>query len=149
MRLTKYQKDVIVKAIFADVPEPDAKAIQKMAQEALVAAMSPACQVAYKSCPKALISTSTWSITHHDRLGLIVGDADIDETLKPFYKAEEDYIAAKCELTHIIGSCSTLKQLEQVLPEFKSYFPTEGVPTKNLPTTNNLVASMIKLGWKP
>jgi hypothetical protein len=146
-KLTKYDKQVIVRAVTADVPF-DNDAVKKAAQDAIVKAMSPEVRKVYKTHPTALRSKSTYDISERECAVLIVGDVDYDEVLKPFVEAKEKRKATLNQLEAIIESCSTLKQLRERLPEFESYFPVEGVATPNLPAVANLVADLVKLGWK-
>lgn len=149
MKLTNYHRDAIVRAIFQDVPVAKSGDIKKAVQDAIVKAMSPACQRAYKACPKALQTNTSYNLTfERDRLTFVVGDADFDKAIEPWMKAKEQYENAKIRLNTAIYGCSTLKQLNDLLPEFSSYFPTEGAPTKNLPAVANLVADLVKLGWR-
>lgn len=149
MKLNQWQKSSIVRSIFNDVKHASSADIKKAVQAELVKAMSPACQKAYKVCPNALKSEYTYDLTfERDRLTFIVGDADYEKIFKPWNEAKQKYISVKQGLENFINSCSTLKQLQEALPEFLSYFPTENTPTRNLPVVANLVADLVKLGWK-
>lgn len=149
MKLTKYQKEAIVRAIFQDVPHAKSADIHAAVQKAIVAAMSPTCRRAYVACPKALRTTHTYAVTfERDHIAFVIGDADFDAVLTPWVEARDTYFKARERLTQAVESCTTLKQLNEMLPEFAAYFPTEGAPTKNLPAVANLVADLMKLGWK-
>lgn len=149
MKLNQCQKRAIVRAIFDDVPVADGKAIHEAVQKAIVKAMSPACQRAYKACPKALNVESTYDITYdRERHVFVVGDADFSEVVKPWIEAKNARKDIERRFEAAIDGCSTLKQLTEMLPEFAAYFPTETAPTKNLPVIANLVADIVKLGWK-
>ena len=154
MRLDKYTKASIVKAIMNDVPQPDK--VKRLAdlQAAIVKAMSPEVRKVYKTKPKALRShylgdviydRSNWSTRD-----VIAGDVDDDtiaELCKP-YKAEDKARSdAHSKIAGIVDGCSTLAQLKKLLPEFVSYMPTETAPAKNLPAVANVVADLSKLGW--
>lgn len=148
MKLTNYDRDTIIRAIFGDVPQPDDKIIKEGAQAALVKAMSPECRRLYNKSPQALRVDNFYDIAHRIGFELIVGDADADKALAPWRDAKLKYEDAKYNLRMVIYSCSTLKRLKDLLPEFSSYFPTEDQPTKNLPAVTNLVTDIVKLGWK-
>lgn len=149
MKLTEYQRDAIVRAIFQDVPVAKSEDIQTAVQKDLVKAMSPACQKAYKACPEAIKTGHSYDITfERDNLVFAVGDANFAEVIAPWLAARKNYSDAKNALRSAVGGCSTLKQLNDLLPEFAAYFPVEGQPTKNLPAVANLVANIVKLGWK-
>lgn len=146
MKLNQYQRDAIVRAIFQDVPI-DNDALKKAAQEALVKAMSPTVRKAYKVAPNAL-RTEYVDILHREGCHLVCGDADENEVLAPFTEAKDKYEEARRQLKGVIYSCSTLKRLNEVLPEFAAYFPKEGQATPNPPAVTNIVADLVKLGWK-
>jgi hypothetical protein len=154
MKLTKYDKQAIVKAIMADVPKPDKNKRRADLQTAIVKAMSPAVRKVFRESPGALrsehvgdlISNGTW-----DSRIIVVGDvaADVLEAILKPYKDEDDAIyAAHNKLRGAVDSCNTRKALMDRLPEFEKYFPAEGAPiSKNLPALANVVADLSKLGW--
>lgn len=154
MRLDKYTKASIVKAIMNDVPEPDKAKRRVDLQAAIVKAMSPEARKLYNKTPSALRTHHVGDTLYDSRSwstrDIIAGDVDdktIDKLLKP-YKDEDDARAAtKRKLQGIVEGCSTLKQLKTLLPEFEQYMPTEAAPTKNLPAVANMVADLSKLGW--
>ena len=154
MRLDKYTKASIVKAIMNDVPEPDKAKRRADLQAAVVKAMSPEARKLYNKTPGALRTHHVGDTLYDGRSwaarDIIAGDVNsetIDKLLKP-YKDEDDARAAtKRKLQGIVEGCSTLKQLQTLLPEFKQYMPTEAAPTKNLPAVANMVADLSKLGW--
>jgi hypothetical protein len=154
MRLDKYAKQSIVKAIMDDVPAPDKAKRRTDLQAAVVKAMSPEVRKVFKSTPGAL-RTYHVGDTIYDGYGwntrdIIAGDVTdktISELLKPYKAEDEARYATKRNLQGIVEGCSTLKQLQTLLPEFKQYMPTEAAPTKNLPAVANMVADLSKLGW--
>jgi hypothetical protein len=153
MRITKWDKQAIVKAVMADVPMPDKKKRKEELQAAVVKAMSPEARKLFKNCPEALrtqcigelLYDGTWS--SRDIIVGDVKDATVKE-LKAKYVLEDDKISdARYALKSAIEACTTLKQLNDRLPEFKKYFPTEQKPVANLPALANVVADLSKLGW--
>ncbi len=154
MKLTKYDKQAIVKAIMADVPKPDKTKRRAAIQDAVVKAMSPAVRKVFKEIPGALrdehvgdlIYDGTWASR-----GIVVGDvaAEVLETILKPYKDEDDAIyAAHNKLRGAVDSCTTRKALMERLPEFEKYFPAESAPlSKSLPALANVVADLSKLGW--
>ena len=153
MRLDKYAKLAIVRAIMADVPKPDVKAYRKSIQAEVVKLMSPAVRKVYKECPKAL--TAEYVSDLYDGVDwqsryIILGNVTKDQ-LNNVCKPLDDAIRARAKVEHdlknIVESTSTLKRLKELLPEFVKYFPTEAEPSKNLPAVANLVTDMVKLGW--
>lgn len=148
MKLSNYQKEAIVRSIFQDVPHAKSAEIKVAVQAAIVDAMTAECRKAYKTCPNALKTAYTYDLTfERDQLTFIVGDADYKSVWKPWEDAKQEYVSAKSQLTGVIGSVSTLKQLTEMLPEFVAYFPVEGAPTRNLPAIANTVSLLVKLGW--
>ena len=154
MRLDKYTKSSIIRAIMDDVPAPDKAKRRTDLQAAIVKAMSPEARKLYNKTPKAL-RTYHVGDTIYDGCGwgtrdIIAGDVEdkaVEALLKP-YKAEDDERSAtKRKLQGIVEGCYTLKQLQTLMPEFKQYMPTEAAPTKNLPAVANMVADLSKLGW--
>ena len=152
MKIDKYQKQAIVKAIMQDVPPIDKAKRRVDLQAAIVKAMSPEVRKVYKTKPDALrmhYFGETVYVGYGSR-DLISGDVD-KKTLEALVKPYEDEDIARREteykLKGIVDSCSTLKQLNDRLPEFKAYFPTEQQPTKNLPAIANVVADLTKMGW--
>ena len=153
MRLDKYTKSSIIRAIMNDVPMPDKEKRRAELQAAIVKAMSPEARKLYNKTPSALrtyhfgeiIYTGNWSSRD-----LVIGDVN-SETLtalaKPYEDEDEARRSAKDKIAGIVGGCNTLGQLKKLLPEFVSYFPTETAPAKNLPAVANVVADLTKLGW--
>ena len=54
MRLNKWDKQAIVRAILADVPKIDKRKRKEELQATIVKAMSPEARKLYKNCPEAL-----------------------------------------------------------------------------------------------
>lgn len=149
MKITKYEKEAIIRAIMHDVPCTPDSMLKTEIQKAFVAAMSAPIQKLYKTHPKALRTdhVSSWDSGMGCRVEFIVGDADVKEAMKPFVAKKKERDDAHTKLSAIVNGCTTLAQLKKLLPEFISYFPSETVPTKNLPAVANMVADLSKLGW--
>lgn len=153
MKLNQYQKQAIVRAIFDDVPPIDNEAIKAAIQAAIVKAMSPECKRAYKACPAALRTRSTYDVTDDRGIAqFITGDISSDQfaaIIEPWAEAKRKHSTARTALTQAIESCATVKQLEERMPEFSAYFPKPVAPTPNLPVIANAVQMLTALGWKP
>lgn len=154
MRITKWDKQAIVKAIMADVPKIDKDKRRKEMQEAVVKLMTPECRKLYKVMPDALRKYHAGDLIYnaysYNSREIVRGDVSEKElnALLEKYRAEDAAIhKAKYLLERAIESCSTLKQLNDRLPEFKKYFPTQEKPVANLPALTNVVADLAKLGW--
>lgn len=147
MKLTKYDKEVVIRAVVADIPF-DNDSIKKAAQAAIIKAMPPEVRKVYKTHPGALKTEYRRDVLNREGYYFITGDMEVGEVLKPFVEAKENFDRVVRQLELIVESCSTLKHLQDRLPEFEKYFPQEGVATPNLPAVANLVADLVKLGWK-
>lgn len=154
MKLTKYQKESIVRAIKNDIPTPDKKKRRDAAQAAVVKIMSPECRKIFNRMPTALASMHVGD-TLYDGCSwgtreVVVGDADRDKIkaiLKPYEDEDKKRYETINSLSAAILSCGTLAALMKTFPEFEKYYPTEEQPTKNLPALANVVADLTKLGW--
>jgi hypothetical protein len=153
MKLDKYAKQAIVKAIMNDVPKPDKQKRRAELQTAIVKLMSPEVRKVYKVKPSALRSYLVGDLIQDDRwedryiVAGDVSDKDIELLLKP-YEAENGVRRdVEHKLRSIVDGCSTLNVLKKRLPEFEKYYPTEAQPTKNLPVVANVVADLSRLGW--
>lgn len=153
MKLTKLQKESIVRAISNDIPKPDKAERHAAIQATLVKAMSPECRKLFKKAPSALVQEYVGSIAYdtvYANRYVILGDAPkpaLESALKPYREADEKYNDAIHNLKSAIMSCGTLAALKKTFPEFEKYYPTEEQPTKNLPALANVVADLSKLGW--
>ena len=153
MRLNKWDKQAIVRAILADVPKIDKRKRKEELQATIVKAMSPEARKLYKNCPEALRTYHMGSLIDDGNWNsreIIIGDvkeAVITELKKPYEEEDKKYSAVACSLKCAIEACTSLKQLNDRLPEFKKYFPTEEKPVANLPALANVVADLSKLGW--
>jgi hypothetical protein len=155
MKLNKYDKQAIVKAIMADVPKPDKVKRRAEIQAAIVKAMSPTVRKVFKESPQALREYHvhgdlTYNGDWKSRT-VVAGDVADDvlgAILKPYRDEDEAIYAAHIKLRNAVDSCTTRKALMDRLPEFEKYFPAESAPiSKNLPALANVVADLSKLGW--
>jgi hypothetical protein len=149
MRITKYEKEAIIRAIMHDIPSTPESVLKAEIKKAFINGMSAPVQELHKTHPHAL---RTSGVSGCDsglgyRIDFIVGDADVAEVLKPFVARKGELDSVRARLSGVVNSCNTLAQLKKLLPEFVSYFPTEAEPTKNLPAVANMVADLSKLGW--
>lgn len=152
MRLSKIQKQAIVRAVMQDMPPIDTTKRANDIKEAIVKAMSPEVRKLYKTKPQALRATSVEYADPFSRWSgkCVVGDVtdeQIKEIVAPYKKQEDEYHKARNRLECAFEGITTLKQAEATFPEFKKYYPTEEQPTKNLPALANVVADLSKLGW--
>ena len=155
MKIDKYVRQSIVRAIMNDVPKPDKVKRRAELQAAIVKAMSPDVRKVYKTTPDALkahyFGDMTYDNINWNTRELVVGDvseATLDELAKPYKDEDEAISAARCKLEGAIEGCTTRKALMTRLPEFEAYFPAEQAPlSKSVPALANMVADLSKLGW--
>jgi hypothetical protein len=155
MKIDKYVRQSIVKAIMADVPKPDKAKRRADLQAAIVKAMSPAVRKVFKECPGALKTHYFGDVLYDghrwDSRDLTVGDvpaAKLEELSKPYKDEDEAHSAAYCKLQGAIEGCTTRKALMTRLPEFEKYYPAEEAPmSKSVPALANVMADLAKLGW--
>ena len=154
MKIDKYVRQSIVKAIMADVPKPNKTKRRADLQATLVKAMSPAVRKVFKESPGALKTEHVGDLTYDgtwDSRHVIVGDVTgemVKKIIQPYVDEDDSIYAAHNKLRGAVDSCTTRKQLMDRLPEFEKYFPAEGVPiSKNLPALANVAADLSKLGW--
>jgi hypothetical protein len=154
MKITKYDKQAIVKAIMADVPKPDKTKRREEIQTAIVKVMNPAVRKVFKEFPGALRQEHLGDLTFYGSWSeryVVVGDVTdkaLQEILKPYREEDIARHNAEAKLYGAIESCTTRKALMDRLPEFEKYFPAESAPaSKNLPALANVVADLSKLGW--
>ena len=155
MRLDRYDKQAIVKAIMADVPKPDKAKRRADLQAAIAKAMSPAVRKVFKESPGALKTSYFGDLIYDNIYGttreLVVGDVPEDklrELTKPYKDEDKAIDEARIKLQGAIEGCNTRKALMTRLPEFEKYYPAEDAPmSKNLPALANVMADLSKLGW--
>ena len=153
MKLTKYQKQAIVRAITNDIPEIDVQKRREKVQAAAVAAMSPSIRKVYKTMPHALRTEYEhlmYDGQDYATRKLVVGDLSdeqVAEILEPFTQEERARTEAIGKLGMLVEGCSTLKQLKEALPECEKYLPQEGAKTQYPVVVANVVTDLMKLGW--
>lgn len=153
-RITKWDKEAIVRAIMADVPKPDKTKRKAELQATIVKAMSPECRKVYNKTPSALRTYHLGDLVYDGcnwaTREIIRGDVTevvVDDLCKKYKAEDEAFHSARMALKGAIESCSTYKQLMTRLPEFEKYYPKPDVKTANLPALANVVADLSKLGW--
>jgi nucleoside diphosphate kinase len=149
MKLTKYNKEVFVKAVMADIPDPDFNKTKDAIQTAVVNGMSSEASALYSIKPKALKHDTVYDVIPRYRgVTIAVGDADYLKIIKPWqeiFYARQD---AESKLLDAIKGITTLKRLQETFPELVKYMPSEDTKTSNLPALNNVMVDLVKIGWK-
>lgn len=146
MKLATYHKDAIIRSILDDLPKPDEAQIHKDIQSALYVAMTSECKRLYNKNPKALLQGSAHRAELHEPV--VVGDADLDAVLEPFIAAKKARQTLRDQVRAAVYSCTTRKQLVDRYPEFSKYAPSEHGVCTTLPAPANVVAELVKAGWK-
>ena len=152
MRLTNFHRDTFVRAVEADTPEvkfPLAADIQKMILEK----MDPRVRAVYEDEKlRNLLNREycEWASDHgHSWRYVTGGGVNVTELLRDKIKAAEARRQAISKVRQAADRCSTLKQLEEALPELKEYMPTDtGKPsTKAVPMAVGVFDDLKKAGF--
>ena len=149
MKLTKYDKETFVKAVMADISDPDFATTKAIIQDEIVKGMSKEAQELYKVSPKALMTETCYEvIPKYYNVTFVVGDSPYLKIIKPW---NDKYLArhsAEKKLFSSITGITTLKLLQEALPELVKYMPSEDAKTKNLPALNNVFEDLVKVGLR-
>ena len=147
MKLTKYDKDTMLSAIKRDLPEIDDR---EAIQAALEKAMSPLCRKLYKLTPgavrvKYVASYDFFQAGYSHEY--YVGDADFKTVLEPFKAKKRARGETLNKVSAALEACTTLKQLQERLPEFVKYAPAEVTKSTNTLVVQSPVNELKALGW--
>ncbi len=127
MRVTKSDKEAIVRAIVNDIPVPHSPTEVAKIQAALVKAMSPECRKVYKKQPSALKEAyMRWydmglSAEYGSRT-IYQGDAPqeaFDKICEPYKKAHAERREVISKVKANVMCCTSTQQLMKRLPEFE------------------------------
>lgn len=152
-RITKYDKEAIVRAIMNDVPVVDKAKRKAELQANIVKLMSPECRKVFKNTPDALRTYHLGEIIYDGNWSsrdIIRGDVPtekVDELCEKYKEEDKQRHDVRVKIKGAIEACSTYKQLMTRLPEFEKYYPKPDAPATNLPALANVVADLSKLGW--
>lgn len=148
MKLTTYHKDAIIRAICDDLPKSDDKVTANRLQDAIYKAMSPECKRLYNKNPKALRNWQFYEVFEEHGRTLVVGDADYEAAAAPFAAEKKARSDLRNKVRHAVYGCTTRKQLVDRYPEFSKYAPSEHGVCTTLPVPANVIADLVKAGWK-
>ncbi len=126
--LTEFEKKYIIRGILADTPKIDIGKMHKELQASIVEHMAPAVRELYKTHPHALQTCNLGEPTY---LEVVVGDVDestLDSLKKPYEVQDQAINDFEKKIRDSVAACTTLQQLEDLLPDFKKYFPTAEKP---------------------
>lgn len=151
MKLTNYLRDGFVRAVRNDMPAPTPWPKLKDLQVMVYEAMPPALKTVYdnEELRPALKTESYYKPeSYSDRGQVIVGNLKLDTFYAPIYKEVEQKNAAIEKVRVVAYSCSTLKQLQDALPELIEYMPSETkTTTKNLPMITGVISALKDAGF--
>jgi hypothetical protein len=152
MKLTKYHKEAIVRAITADIPEPDTSDYVEKVKAFIYKNMSKECRALFRKSPASLATAYLQVPNRVSTRTYVRGDVDnkqlqeyVSELNAPFRKRT----AALTKLEAAVTACNTRKQFVDTFPEFSNYAPPEEGKCTTLPAVANVVAELIKVGFVP
>jgi len=166
VRLTNYLRDAFVDAAMNDVPEID---YSKLIGDALFAAaletLPAAVQELWKKpALKPYLRAERVYVPHHASYDVPCSESDWDNAhawadkllakpevarLRALDTAQREHRSAlRTKLRQGAYGVSTRKALQEALPEFEKYLPTETTAiSKTLPALANVVADFVAAGW--
>lgn len=158
MKLTKQDRLDFVDAVMRDVPAKNfAELARKIVLDVAIAALPETVRAVYLNKEtEGYIANSgychdMWE--HFHRESRCVPGLKFEWTAEA--KAKFDELIAEQQahrdlrrkVEAMIAGCSTLKQAELALPEFKDYLPKERTASRNMPVIATTVADLVKAGW--
>jgi hypothetical protein len=163
MRLTQTHREAFVRAALNDVPTVNYREkIQKLIQEDSINKLDPALRrIARSNTLKMFLATAVTyfdstsvTIFSDERYGhqYVASSEEVGAELRELaakQKAQEETLSnLRSKLTAAAKSCSTRKQLAELLPEFEKYLPDEeGKASRSVPAISNMVGDFIRAGW--
>ena len=164
MRLNKSQKKAFVTSIMDDVPQVDyGTEINKLVVDAYLAQLPSALIEALDKDPSikshlehtyvsAGFSRSIAVLGRHNNRSNMSGfapekRAKITELSEKAQAQEKEQDKLRGKLWDAVEACSTLKQLQNALPEFASYMPKEVEAIRNLPAVRGVFSDFQKAGF--
>lgn len=164
MKLTIYMRDSFIASVMADVPQTDyAEIVRKAILNAAIEALPPEVRKLYDD-PKTrpYIYQSSYSFRHsvgsYWSVHIPMGESRwspkpglksrLDDWDKKAKDQQNMLDALKTRLHGVAYSCTTLKQLQEALPEFLAYMPAEEQPIRSLPVVTGVVDEFKRAGWK-
>ena len=165
MRLTNYLRDAFVLAVMQDVPKrkDHSEEIRKIVVDDVLSQVPKQIKDAWMdSKSRQYLKEGT---TYFYGIGVMTPTLDkYRSDLKLTSKAQSkvDKLGGEMEVDSkmrkelaikvkgVAYGCNTLKQLQELLPEFVKYMPEAEAPVaKNLPMVSNIVSDFKKAGWVP
>lgn len=164
MKLTNLDRDSFIRAVMNDVPlenfSEKAHALIKAAHEKWLPEPIRLVYADEKLRRQFLKVTYIRHSQHIESLSLyaaegfeIIANKTLNEKVSELATKSrlqsEKRQALSQKLKSVIHSCNTLKQAQELLPEFVKYLPQDrdGKVTRNVPAVGNLVADLAEAGW--
>ena len=164
MRLTNYIREAFVTSAMADVPKIDyqeqATALARESVKKLFEKDNPG--IDYKQLEKTgwLPKNTIYLPGSFYNINAAANDYDIVQQRDPKTWArllEMEVLAKeqknklndlKAKINGAAASCTTVKMLRELLPEFANYLPAEDQATcRTLPAVANIMSDFVKAGW--
>ena len=149
MKLTNYLRDSFIRSVKNNTPEVKVPTEEKL-QAAALKLMPPKVRALYKDeeARKALIHTNKY-FSGHGYISVVLGNVKIDDILKPFNDATTARLEVLDKIRGVAYGCTTLKQLQEALPELVKHMPTEDGPSKTgLPVPAGIMNDLKAVGFK-
>lgn len=149
MKLTNYLRDSFVLSVSNNIPKVKWPTEEQLQAEALKK-MSPRVKALYKDeTLRNALKTDRGYINGFGHIRIVVGDVTLADLLKPYRDAEEARRQVLKKIEGVAYGCTTLKQLQEALPELKKHMPSEktGV-SSNLPVPAGLISELKAVGFK-
>lgn len=160
MRLTKYIRDAFVTAAMADVPKIN---YSEQARKLCLDHFAEEFKKAFGE-PYTEAKFGGWIGARHVRMphnlqdfwavapaGFDHGSGPLKGPLLEMSRAKkvqsDGRDALQDKLRGVANSCTTRKQLTELLPEFEKYLPEEGKATPNLPMVTDVADAFKAAGW--
>lgn len=149
MKLTNYLRDSFVRSVSNNIPKVQWPTEDQLQAEALKK-MAPRVKALYKDeTLRNALKTDREYINGFGYIRVVVGDVKLADLLKPYRDAEEARRQVLKKIEGVAYGCSTLKQLQEALPDLKKHMPSEktGSPA-NLPVPAGLMGELKAAGFK-
>lgn len=148
MKLTNYLRDSVILSVSNDIPEVKWPNLEQL-QERLVKAFDKRVKAVYvdETLRKGLEQQYYRRGLHRGYVK--VANLSIDDVLTKEVEQQTQREDVLSKLKGAVYGCSTLKQLQELLPDLVKHMPSEDAPTKaGLPVVAGLMDDLKKLGFK-
>lgn len=151
MKLTNFNRDAFIRAVMEDVPSVNYyEEFRKYLTQEAVFQLPDELKPIYKKYPDYFRTESVHTQAGCIRVPSCGNFKEPDDMVlknRAVTEQQRKHKLLEEKLRNIVYGCSTLKQLEDALPEFKKYMPTVETKTSNLPAIANLVSDFTAAGW--